>query len=191
MIYLIRHGETAFNAAGRYQGHVDSPLTPLGVAQAQASAALLAAEFRHAPPPPIWTSPLGRALATAEIVGAALPGAPIRPDPRLREISMGRWDGLTRAEIEAGWPGVRRRHPPREWMLNAPEGERIGPVRARLGAVLEAASAAAPVILVGHGIAGRLLRGIHAGLTVAEALHLEAVQGEVYRLAPGGGIGRL
>lgn len=188
MICLIRHGETVFNAEGRYQGHVDSPLTERGRAQAMACAATLAGIWAGRRPPPIWASPLGRAVATAGIVQAALPGATLRLDPRLREISMGQWDGLTRAEIAAGWPGVRKRHPPREWMLHAPGGEGRSAVLARLAAVLAEARAAEEVILVGHGMSGRLLRGLHAGLSLAEALHLEAVQGVVYRLDPGGGI---
>lgn len=188
MICLIRHGETVFNAEGRYQGHVDSPLTARGRVQAAACAATLAEAWAGRVPPQIWASPLGRAVATARIVQAALPGAALRTDPRLREISMGRWDGLTRAEIAAGWPGARKRHPPREWMLHAPGGERLAAVQARLAAVLEDARAAEDVILVGHGMSGRILRGLHAGLGLAETLHLEAVQGVVYRLDPGGGV---
>lgn len=188
MIYLLRHGETEFNAAGRYQGRVDSPLTPRGRAQAAAGAALLA-EALGAAGPAIWTSPLGRARATAEILRAALPAAgPPRIDPRLTELAMGEWEGMTRAGIEERWPGLRRRHPPREWMFHAPGGERMAEAQARLAAVLAAAAMAeGPVVLVGHGVAGRLLRGLHRGLPPAEALRLPATQGEVFALLPGGG----
>ena len=68
MIYLVRHGRTEFNAEGRFQGHCDSPLTPLGVAQAHRYGELLA---RLIGDPADWTlgsSPLGRAVATAEII---------------------------------------------------------------------------------------------------------------------------
>lgn len=186
MIYLLRHGETVFNAAGRYQGGCDSPLTERGRRQAAACAAILAAE---APGAEIRVSPLGRAMATAEILRSALPEAPWRIDPRLREVSMGRWDGLTRAEIEAGWPGLRKRHPGGQWMFVAPGGEDAAAFRARLAAALEEAGRAGrDVILVGHGVAGRILRGLHAGLDLAAALRLESPQGEVYRLDPGGAV---
>lgn len=192
MIYLLRHGETEFNAAGRYQGRVDSPLTPLGRAQAARAGATLAAALAGRPVPPLWVSPLGRAVATAEIVRAALDAPPpIRLDPRLQEVGMGRWDGLTAEEIDAGWPGARKRHPKREWMFHGPEGEDLTALHTRLTAVLAEAAALPDVILIGHGLTGRLLRGIHAGLSTAEVVRLDAVQGEVELLLPGGGLARL
>lgn len=192
MLYLLRHGQTEFNTVGRYQGWSDSPLTDLGRDQARANAARLAAHLET--PPQIWTSPLPRARATAEILTQSLPGATLTPDPRLRELSLGIWDGMTRAEIAVGWPGVRKAHPPRQWMFHAPKGEGLEPVLARLRAVLHDAGLAAqtrPVVLVSHGISGRLLRGLHADLPLHEALHLDAAQDLVHLLQPGGQIGVL
>lgn len=189
MLYLLRHGQTEFNTVGRYQGWSDSPLTDLGRDQARANAARLAAHLQA--PPQIWTSPLPRALATAEILTNALPGATLTPDPRLRELSLGVWDGMTRAEIAVGWPGVRKAHPPRQWMFHAPNGEGLEPILARLRDVLQDANLAAktgPVVLVSHGISGRLMRGLHAGLPLHEALHLDAAQDVVHRLLPHGRI---
>ena len=186
-IYLLRHGETAFNAAGRYQGRIDSPLTPRGQRQAEHAARLLATVGPAGPVAEIRVSPLGRAWATARIVAAHLGDPPVVEDPRLIEISMGRWDGLTRAGIEAACPSVRRRHPGQRWMFEAPEGERLAGVVLRVSEALAAAAARpGPVVLVGHGIAGRLMRGLHRGLTPEAALLLEMRQGEVYRLDEGG-----
>lgn len=189
MIYLLRHGQTEFNLEGRLQGQMDSPLTDFGRSQARACGALIAAEVKG---PSVWTSPLARAEETARLVAGELPGAALRLDPRLAEASFGIWEGMTRPEIDAGWPGIRKRHPPRQWKLNAPEGEGIDGLLARLGAVLkDAGDHPGDVVLVSHGIAGRLIRGLHGGLPLDEAAHLAAPQGVVYRLHRGGRIDEL
>ena len=130
MIYLIRHGQTLYNAQDRVQGRVDSALTPLGEAQARAMGERLAGirraeggEWR------LETSPLGRARQTAAIV-AELAGLP-EPvvDERLVEVGYGVFEGLTRAELEAAWPqfsglnGIFGR---------APGGETFEELRARV-----------------------------------------------------------
>lgn len=180
MIYLLRHGQTEFNTEGRYQGQMDSPLTDLGRWQARACGALLAA---HVGPASIWTSPLPRAEATARLMAQILPGVEVRLDPRLREVSFGVWEGLTRAEIGAGWPNIRKQYPRHQWKLHAPEGEAIEAVLSRLQEVLrDAAAQPEQVILIGHGISGRLMRGLHADLPLSEALGLDAPQDVIYRL---------
>lgn len=189
MIYLLRHGQTEFNRDGRYQGQSDSPLTDLGRRQAMAFGALLAAQVQDAR---IFSSPLGRAASTARLIAQALPGARVTLDDRLREVSMGLCDGLTRAEIAARWPGLRRGHPPRQWMLHAPGGERRGEVTARLSSALaDAAATEGDVILVSHAVTGRLLRGLHGRLALPEALLLDTPQDVVYRLLPGGRVDTL
>ncbi|MTH77905.1 histidine phosphatase family protein [Paracoccus aestuariivivens] len=188
MIYLLRHGETEFNLQGRYQGWSDSPLTARGREQGLAYGRLLAAHIKATR---IWTSPLPRALATAELIAKQLSGAGLQQDDRLREVSLGIWDGMTRQEIAVGWPGIRKAHPPRQWMFHAPEGERLTGLLSRLQSVLDEAAAEPEVILVSHGIAGRLLRGLHAGLPVPEALQLDAPQDVVFRLGPNRMIDRL
>jgi probable phosphoglycerate mutase len=180
MIYLLRHGQTEFNTQGRYQGRLDSPLTDLGRRQAQACGRLLAGHVAKAS---IWTSPLPRAEATARLMAQILPDAEVRLDQRLREVSFGAWEGLTRAEIVAGWPDIRKRYPRHQWKLHAPQGEGIAAVLARLREVLRDAMAQpAEIILISHGVAGRLMRGLHADLSLSEALALEAPQDVIYRL---------
>ncbi len=180
MIYLLRHGQTEFNTEGRYQGQLDSPLTDLGRRQARACGRLLAA---HVGTASIWTSPLPRAEATARLVAEVLPGAEIRLDARLREVSFGVWEGLTRADIVAGWPNIRKQFPRHLWKLHAPEGEGIEAVLSRLKEVLrDAIAQPGQTILIGHGISGRLMRGLHADLPLSEALGLDAPQDVIYRL---------
>ena len=187
MIYLVRHGRTEFNAEGRFQGHCDSPLTPVGLAQAARYGELLA---RLVPEPTGWTlvaSPLGRAVATARIIAAAVGFAPDFPrDPRIAEIGMGGWDGLTDQEIEMTSPGARQGTTRFNFFFRAPDGEGYGPFVARLRSWLdEAAAGPRPIIAVSHGVAGRVLRGLYGGLDPEEALTLPAPQDAIFRLADG------
>ena len=99
-ILLSRHGETVYNVEGRWQGQSDSPLTERGRAQARELARALANE----PVAAVYTSDLGRAYSTAAIVAAAHGLDTIR-DERLREIHVGAWSGLGRAQIDAAYPG--------------------------------------------------------------------------------------
>ncbi len=93
---LIRHAESIWNVQRRWQGHADPPLSEQGVAQAEALAARLSGERADR----LYCSDLQRAHHTARIVGRALGLEPER-DPRLRELDVGAWEGLTREEIAA------------------------------------------------------------------------------------------
>ena len=104
-IYLARHGQTDWNAQRRWQGHADPPLNEQGRAESRALAAALAGRDITA----LVASDLSRARETAEIVGAAL-GVEVELDPRLREVDVGEWSGLTPAEVEERFPeGMARR----------------------------------------------------------------------------------
>jgi len=104
-LHLLRHGETDWNAEGRWQGHSDRPLTPVGVAQATAIAPAVAA----LQPVAIHASDLVRALDTAA-PSAELCGLPVIADAALREIDTGSWTGRRRSEILAAEPGAVGRH---------------------------------------------------------------------------------
>ncbi|MBY0401961.1 histidine phosphatase family protein, partial [Myxococcota bacterium] len=100
LICLIRHGETTWNREGRWQGHADPELTVEGLAQARWLAETLAAEQAARPWTRLYSSDLLRARATAERIADAL-RLELVLDPRLRELDVGRWSGLTRPQIEA------------------------------------------------------------------------------------------
>jgi broad specificity phosphatase PhoE len=106
---VVRHGQSTWNADGRWQGQADPPLSELGVAQAEAAAGAGAVNGVDA----IWASDLERARHTASILAAAR-GLDVVVDARLRERDAGEWTGLTRAEIEEQYPGAleERRRPP-------------------------------------------------------------------------------
>jgi broad specificity phosphatase PhoE len=98
-IYLIRHGESDWNVARRWQGFAPTGLNDTGRQQAQA----LADYLRTEPIDAIYTSDLPRALETAHILGAALGAAP-QVDTRWREINVGVFQGMTAAEVEQHYP---------------------------------------------------------------------------------------
>src|SRR5678815_298177 len=97
--YLVRHGETEWNASSRMQGQLDSRLTPLGRKHAKNSARLLARLGVDA----VFASPLGRVRETVEIVQTEL-AVPVTFDDRLKEWSAGEWSGELHAEIPRRWP---------------------------------------------------------------------------------------
>jgi glucosyl-3-phosphoglycerate phosphatase len=101
-VLLLRHGRTAYNAEARFQGQMDIPLDEVGIGQAKRVADTLALELAGAPVR-ILTSDLSRAAQTAEAVAARL-GVEATPEPRLREIHAGAWEGLLRSEIVARDP---------------------------------------------------------------------------------------
>src|ERR1044071_2137793 len=98
-VIIVRHGETEWNLKLIRQGHLDSPLTPRGVAQAKALAErLLSERFSK-----LYSSDLGRAVQTAQTI-ADLTGHEIITDPRLRERHLGIFQGLSGDEIRASFP---------------------------------------------------------------------------------------
>jgi len=98
-ILLARHGETDWNREGRFQGWADPPLNATGCAQAVELSVELMAEDLAA----VYSSPLRRAYETAEVVAASRGLEPVTVDA-LREVDVGSWSGLTRAEIEQRFP---------------------------------------------------------------------------------------
>ncbi len=186
MIYLVRHGQTEFNLARRYQGALDSPLTRLGREQA----ARIGRRLGELLPPqtPMVCSPLGRARHSAEIIREAggFTG-PFAEDARIREASLGDWDGMTDEDIEFVYPNHRDGATRWDWYFKAPNGDSREAFSARLGDWLaEAVTGPLPLIAVSHGLAGRVLRGLYAGLDPDEALRQDVPQDAFFRLADGG-----
>jgi broad specificity phosphatase PhoE len=98
-ILLVRHGQSEWNASGRWQGQADPPLTDLGRAQAGEAARAIGAVDA------VWASDLARAAETAVIVANSLGVGPVVLDADLRERDAGEWSGLTRDEINERYPG--------------------------------------------------------------------------------------
>ena len=183
-IFLVRHGETEWNRVRRYQGWRDSPLTPEGVMQAEALGRRLCT-LPEAAPAEIVASPLGRARRTAEIIAECLGRrGPLRFDDRLREISLGSWDGMDRRELRARNPDLFAGDGRWEWYFRTPDGETYDGFAGRVASWLSELGRE-PLIVVSHGVVTRVLRGLCAGLPRAEALRLAVPQDRIFHLAGG------
>jgi len=184
-LLLVRHGETEWNLQRRYQGRSDSALTTTGIAQAHAIGRLLGA-LSYAETARIMASPLGRARRTAEIIREHFTTAPeLQFDDRLRELSLGSWDGLTYSEIAARCPGVFDGQGRYDWYFRSPDGERYDVFAARLGEWLFEHESAQALVVVTHGIVTRLLRGLYASLPRELSLMLPVPQDKVFLLSGG------
>ena len=154
-VFLVRHGATTLSAEDRFAGETDVELSDSGRAQLRS----LADRLRHEPLGAVYASPMRRALESAGIL--AVPhGLPVIPVPALSEISHGRWEGKTRREAEALWPGEYSRWESDPYTL-APEGGESGlAVTARaLPALigLVASQAGRTFLVVSHKATIRLL----------------------------------
>ena len=129
-VYLARHGETVWNAEGRYQGRLDSPLTDTGRAQARSTAETMRGRGVER----LLCSPLGRARTTAAAVERAI-GVAAEIDADLAESDIGRWEGLTRAEVEAAYPGELARREQDRLEYRPPGGESFADMLVRARAV--------------------------------------------------------
>jgi probable phosphoglycerate mutase len=180
-LLLLRHGETEWNREGRFQGALDSSLTARGRAQAEALGALLEALGVGPATHDARTSPQGRAKETARIALSPLSLA-VREDPRLVEIGMGGWTGLSRSEIAVRWPG-----PEAEGVLafyaRCPGGERLGEVAERAARLL--GELRRPTVVVSHGITLRVLCALALGRPLTEAEAFVVPQGALGRIADG------
>lgn len=188
MIYLLRHGETIWNRQGRLQGQQDSPLTWRGINQARALGELLQREIADLDDFVLVCSPLGRAWQSAVIVAETLGRAAdsIAQEPRLMEIGFGRWQGKTRAEVEADEPGAWAKRHAARWTHRPPGGESYALVAERVGAWLAGLPSDAKLIVVGHGLSNRVLCGLYAGLTHEEIYDLHEPQDAMFHLHLGG-----
>jgi broad specificity phosphatase PhoE len=151
IVLLARHGQSDWNAARRWQGHADRPLTEKGREQARA----LAERLRHVELDAVYSSDLRRAAETAAAVSDD-----VIELPELREVDVGSWSGLTRAEAEERFPqGVARW---REGFPGWDDGESYEQMTERVvGAVLRIARSheRGRVLVVSHG---GPIRAIHA-----------------------------
>ena len=150
-VYLARHGETVWNAEDRYQGRLDSPLTDTGRAQAEAAALTMRGRGIER----LLCSPLGRARDTAHVVETAL-GLGAEIDADLAESDIGRWEGLTRDEVEAAFPGELARREANRLQYRPPGGESLVDMLVRARAVAGRLDGRTTLI-VGHSAINRVL----------------------------------
>ncbi|MGE6514009.1 histidine phosphatase family protein [Lysinibacillus sphaericus] len=185
IIYLLRHGETQFNKQGRYQGVLDSPLMDVGIEQVRQNADMLKSLIGNPNDWKVVSSPLGRALKSTEIICEAI-GYDVKnvaEDNRLTEVDVGDWAGLTTKEFENTWPSFFNNSDVYNWYFKAPNGESYDAVVSRLTDWLDSIKHEPKVLAVSHGLTGRILRGIYAGLEKDNALKLEVAQDVFFKLS--------
>ena len=187
-LILVRHGESEWNRAGRIQGQVNSPLTDLGINQANAirdhlSGILLNQELE------IYTSPLDRAIQTAEIIAQGIdhPSSKIIIEERLNDFNVGEisgtfgWDKV--AEIFPEQAQLRLQDPMR---FHPSGGESGAEFEARLRSLLgDLKDDGTLKLMVSHGIVNKFIRGILKNLSGKEMVELGESQNTIYRLEQG------
>ena len=132
-IILVRHGETTWNIAGRYQGQEDTPLSPLGQQQGQR----LAQALKDVHLDLCLASPLQRAFITCKYC-ADLHQLPVMQDERLLEINHGAWEGVLAQDIQAQYPQEYQLWHTQPQLVQMPGGENLEDVRRRVRAAFDA-----------------------------------------------------
>jgi alpha-ribazole phosphatase len=148
-IIFIRHGQTAWNAESRYQGHSDSDLSDAGREQAERAADRL----KNEPIAAVYSSDLRRAFDTGKEI-ASLHGLSVVTDPRLREVAFGEWEGLTVDEIREKYELLYEHYRKDSVTNRAPGGERLEAMQARVVEAVDEISVRHPketVVIATHG----------------------------------------
>lgn len=175
-IYLLRHGETHWNAENRMQGALNSPLTDKGIRQARRQSEILAgcdlSGFTF------LCSPQGRAFQTAGIA-LAVHADFIRTDDRLREIGVGDWSGLLRDDL----PMPTGKDPLMAQYEIAPNGEGFARLKSRCRAFI--ADLKGPTVIVTHAITSMMIRGLVVGEKAHAVRTTHGGQGCIYHLKDG------
>ena len=189
-IYYIRHGETAWNAEGRFQGTQDIPLNDLGRRQAAEAGGILAGLFardgRSEAALTFVASPLSRARSTMELVRGVLklPTGGYAVDARLREIGYGRWEGATLAQMQASDPEIFAARLSDKWTVPPPDGESYASVQARMSDWYNQLTS--DTVAVAHGGTAWALMVALGVETSDSAADLTIEQGAVYVFGDGG-----
>jgi probable phosphoglycerate mutase len=165
-LIFLRHGETDWNVERRLQGQHDVPLNETGRRQAARAGGrirAMEAAFPRIDKLPYIASPLGRACETMEIARAAMgldPHAYAR-DERLKELSFGRWEGLTWPEVQADAPNLAFGREHDKWGFTPPGGESYAMLAERIAPFLE--SLGGDAVIVSHGGVARVLMALIGG----------------------------
>ncbi|ALS00932.1 hypothetical protein ATZ33_05980 [Enterococcus silesiacus] len=179
-IYLLRHGETEYNRQGIYQGTLDSPLTPLGKRQVKENGLLLKQKLRTFDDQEIafFYSPLGRTKQSAQIIYETLDRQVINliKDEQLKEVNIGSWNGKNRQAIIAETKD--KGYNEFNWYFKSPNGETYKDVQLRCTKWLEEIKTVKQqhIIVMSHGLLGRVLRGSILKLPYEKTIQLDVPQ---------------
>lgn len=165
-LFLVRHGETEWNKLGRFQGQNDNSLNELGLAQAR-DTARAAISWQ---PTVLYSSPLCRTMQVSEEI-SRLVGLPVTLEPRLKELNLGKLEGVTGEEMRTAWPQVYEtwRNDPQKVMM--PGGESLVQLQERTWAAFQdleqVHSQDDVIVMISHNFAIRALCGRLLGLPLS------------------------
>ena len=165
-IYLIRHGQTLWNAEGRYQGQLNSPLTKKGEEQAKANGEKLLKYLKDIDEFAFYSSPLGRASATAKIIADVIGfnKDKIVFDKRIQEVSYGIFEGKTKEYCKRELKEQFKAREANKWSYTLEGAESYETVSIRVKEWLATLNDDKPIVMVAHEMINRTLRGIYLGL---------------------------
>lgn len=184
LLYVVRHGQTAWNAEHRLQGQADTDLNETGKLQASHNGRALAGLLGAAEDFDFVASPMRRTRQTMERVRTAmgLDPAAYRTDLRLKELHFGDWQGYTYADLEIRSPGSAARRDLDKWNFLPPgkDAESYAMLAARVGTWLD--EVAGPSVCVAHGGVVRALFRLVGGLDEADCANLDVPQDRILRI---------
>ena len=154
-IYIVRHGQTEWNLLGKTQGHGNSDLTPKGIEQAE----LLADSMTKYPIDYIYSSDLGRAYQTAEIIGNKL-NIEVEKTEALREMNFGTWEGRIIKDIIAEDPELYKMWRNEPHLAKIPQGETLSQIKERTDAFIKEINEkydGKHIVLVTHSLCARIM----------------------------------
>ncbi|EIW7864078.1 histidine phosphatase family protein [Vibrio parahaemolyticus] len=182
-IFVLRHGETEFNADKKLQGHCNSSLTSKGSDQARRVGTTLK-QYVENRPFRVYSSTLGRALQTSQIVCEELNYSyeNLNKEPRLKEFSLGEWEQRTIPSLEQEIPNLLAQN---DWYLQAPNCENYESVRERLSSWLSDVAHDEDIVVVSHGLTGIVLRGLLLGMDYTQVWQQDLPQDAFFIIEDG------
>ncbi|EGQ8806805.1 histidine phosphatase family protein [Vibrio parahaemolyticus] len=182
-IFVLRHGETEFNADKKLQGHCNSSLTSKGSDQARRVGTTLK-QYVENRPFRVYSSTLGRALQTSQIVCEELNYSyeNLNKEPRLKEFSLGEWEQRTIPSLEQEIPNLLAQN---DWYLQAPNCETYKSVRERLSSWLSDVAHDEDIVVVSHGLTGIVLRGLLLGMDYTQVWQQDLPQDAFFIIEDG------
>ncbi|WMO06274.1 phosphoglycerate mutase family protein [Vibrio parahaemolyticus] len=182
-IFVLRHGETEFNADKKLQGHCNSSLTSKGSDQARRVGTTLK-QYVENRPFRVYSSTLGRALQTSQIVCEELNYSyeNLNKEPRLKEFSLGEWEQRTIPSLEQEIPNLLAQN---DWYLQVPNCETYESVRERLSSWLSDVTHDEDIVVVSHGLTGIVLRGLLLGMDYTQVWQQDLPQDAFFIIEDG------
>ena len=190
-LFLVRHGRTAWNEEGRFQGLSNIHLSAAGRADAEANARRLARHLASVDtrrmPVRLVSSPLARCMETARILAAdiGLSEAQIDSDDLLAEAGFGHWEGLTTHEVKARFPDERRARKADRWNFAPGGGESYADLQSRMKLFTHSLAGNALPIVVTHSGNLRVMIGMLEGLGRDETMRRAIPHDRVFRWSNG------